>query len=660
MKRRLSKCLKLKQALKRNNNYVSLATLLFFTTTLFHFCPAQGKWVCMKGITTKSYGSKGVPSASNSPGTRYEAAEWKDATGNFWIFGGMYLTIASDYNDLWMYNPATNIWTWMNGRNTPGQADVYGTQGVPDPANTPGARKWASATWVDTAGNLWLFGGDLYNDLWKYDPDPLSPTYNQWTWMGGGYNHQAAVYGIKGVFSPLSNPGNRAESPCTWVDKEGCFWMFGGQGYLTGYGQRNDLWKYDPNPTSPTYNQWAWMSGDDVFNKSGIYGQKGIASATNKPGARNVYASWKDSQENFWFFGGQTYDANGSRHYNDLWKYETSTNQWTWMSGDSTLDGPGYYGTTCEASPLNLPPARYETRSRWIDDCDNLWLFGGAYLNNSLGTLPTYNDLWKFNTADNQWTWMSGDDTTNQSGVYGTIGVAGAGNKPGSRMGANSWKNEQGMWLFGGNGKDGVLNDMWRYIPDTVVVQLLADTAMGCSPLIVNFSNNGSACDQLKYTWNFGDTPSGVENGSNLSNPNHQFNSAGTYSITLSASDCSGNSVGSSTSIVNVEEECGHALFIPNSFTPNRDNINDVFYVYGNGIDSFSFSIFNRWGEKIFDSSPPSASYGQAISGAGDEVGWDGKYKGAPVKEDVYIYSINGLWKNGQSFNKTGRVTVVR
>ena len=64
-------------------------------------------------------------------------------------------------NDLWRYDPATNQWTWMSGSNTTGQTGVYGTKGVPDAANVPGARD-ASISWTDSYGNMWLFGGYGY------------------------------------------------------------------------------------------------------------------------------------------------------------------------------------------------------------------------------------------------------------------------------------------------------------------------------------------------------------------------------------------------------------------------------------------------------------------------------------------------------------------
>ena len=73
-------------------------------------------------------------------------------------------------------------WTWVHGCNNVGCSAVWGTQGVPDPANTPES-VYAPYYWVDAQKNLWVFGGisnGYYSAMWKYDP-----TANEWTWMSG-------------------------------------------------------------------------------------------------------------------------------------------------------------------------------------------------------------------------------------------------------------------------------------------------------------------------------------------------------------------------------------------------------------------------------------------------------------------------------------------
>ena len=72
------------------------------------------------------------------------------------------VAVLGHLNDLWRYDPETNQWTWVSGSNTRNQVGVYGTKGVPDAANVPGARS-DSISWTDSTGNLWLFGGDGYD-----------------------------------------------------------------------------------------------------------------------------------------------------------------------------------------------------------------------------------------------------------------------------------------------------------------------------------------------------------------------------------------------------------------------------------------------------------------------------------------------------------------
>jgi hypothetical protein len=61
-------------------------------------------------------------------------------------------------NDLWRFDPATGAWTWIAGSETAGHGGVYGTPGTPSTTNVPGGRQEA-ASWTDSSGNLWLFGG---------------------------------------------------------------------------------------------------------------------------------------------------------------------------------------------------------------------------------------------------------------------------------------------------------------------------------------------------------------------------------------------------------------------------------------------------------------------------------------------------------------------
>ena len=68
-----------------------------------------------------------------------------------------------------------------------------------------------------------------------------------------------------------------------------------------------------------------WVSGSDTTGQAGVYGTKGVADANNAPGGRTGSVSWTDSEGDFWLFGGEGLDANGSGgRLNNLWKYEHS------------------------------------------------------------------------------------------------------------------------------------------------------------------------------------------------------------------------------------------------------------------------------------------------------------------------------------------------
>jgi N-acetylneuraminic acid mutarotase len=218
--------------------------------------------------------------------------------------------------------------------------------------------------------------------------------------------------------------------------------------------------------TSPT---WTWLSGSSAGNANGVYGTQGVAAAANVPGGRVNSVSWTDASGNLWLFGGTSLAATGdvAVSANDLWKYSPTTGLWTWISGSSTGNSNGVYGTQGVAAATNVPGGRADSVS-WTDSSGNLWLFGGLG-NDSAGTVGSLGDLWQFSPGTGLWTWVSGSNIANTAGIYGTLGLAAAGNVPGARSGSVSWTDTAGnLWLWGGggndsSGNDGGLNDLWKY-----------------------------------------------------------------------------------------------------------------------------------------------------------------------------------------------------
>lgn len=404
-----------------------------FLNDLWEYQPSLGQWAWMGGSSTVPpaipedggspglYGSLGVPSTANMPGSRTGAVAWTDKNGNLWLFGGAGIDstgLSGNLNDLWEYIPSASTWTWMGGSSTLGSAEavpgVYGTIGQPSASNVPGSRNFAVA-WTDTDGNFWLFGGygsdsvnshgDL-NDLWKY-----SPSSGRWTWISGsniepGGIGASGVYGTQGVPSSSNAPGAR-EAPVGWTTSDGSLWLFGGFGFMPdSEGFLNDLWKFDP-----ATSQWTWISGSDTLpfgnnGNAGVYGTLNVPAATNVPGSRSSPVAWTDKNGKLWLYGGEGDDSTGSfiDFLSDLWVFDPSTLQWTWVGGNSqfssscvpftTCGQAGAYGTLGVASPQNLPGSR-ESSVAWTDSSSNFWLFGGTG-QDSLGTLGILNDLWEY------------------------------------------------------------------------------------------------------------------------------------------------------------------------------------------------------------------------------------------------------------------------
>lgn len=94
-------------------------------------------------------------------------------------------------------------------------------------------------------------------------------------------------------------------------------------------------------------------------------------------------------------------------------------------------------------------------------------------------------------------------------------------------------------------------------------------------------------------------------------------------------------------------------LYMPNTFSPNGDGANDVFYPRGKGLFSIkSFKIFNRWGELIFEKNNIGANDASA--------GWDGRHKGQPASPDVYVYLVDVICDNKTVFTYKGNIALIR
>ncbi|MDZ4845685.1 MAG: gliding motility-associated C-terminal domain-containing protein [Chitinophagales bacterium] len=98
--------------------------------------------------------------------------------------------------------------------------------------------------------------------------------------------------------------------------------------------------------------------------------------------------------------------------------------------------------------------------------------------------------------------------------------------------------------------------------------------------------------------------------------------------------------------------DCFTSIYVPNAFTPNGDGVNDVFYVYGNGIEELHLIVADRWGNIVFESFDLNS-------------GWDGTHRGVLMSPDVFVYYVEVTFCNGSKMlysspYRKGSVTLIR
>lgn len=353
---------------------------------LWSFDSSSGFWTWVSGESTVNGGGvyPVVGNIGNIP-ARYAAASWV-SNDDLYVFGGEVAfagNCCAAGNDLWRYVPNTGNWIFVAGESAANQQGVYPSNlgGV----GNPGARSSAT-TWIDSAANLWLFGGNGYassatlgglNDVWEYNT-----TTNQWIWQGGESSIAvSSVYPAN--YGGTGYPGSRSNALVT-IDISGNAWLFGGNGYDKNgnLGDLNDLWRF--NPSDP-HGSWTWISGESTINSSSIYpGQVGQVGVI---GARQSGVFWSDSNGNLWYFGGYGYATIGANlgYLSDLWQYNVGSNEWVWQGGDTTINATGNY------IPLGGNPGARDTAAYWVTSDREMWMFGGAS-----GSTSYYNDLWHY------------------------------------------------------------------------------------------------------------------------------------------------------------------------------------------------------------------------------------------------------------------------
>ena len=174
----------------------------------------------------------------------------------------------------------------------------------------------------------------------------------------------------------------------------------------------------------------------------------------------------------------------------------------------------------------------------------------------------------------------------------------------------------------------------------TVTVHQLPPVETGPNNTIsIGLSTQLSATGGIQYSW----SPSYGLSNANISNPVANPTITTTYIITVT--DTFGCHSSDSVTVFVISK----AFWLPTAFTPDGNGQNDVLFVRGVDIQNFEFTIFNRWGEKIFEAKNM-------------QLGWDGTKQGTgePMPQGAYPYFIKGTLSNGDPVDAKGLVNLIR
>jgi gliding motility-associated-like protein len=147
------------------------------------------------------------------------------------------------------------------------------------------------------------------------------------------------------------------------------------------------------------------------------------------------------------------------------------------------------------------------------------------------------------------------------------------------------------------------------------------------------YSFTDSSFNATSWAWDFGDGGTSTEQ-----NPTYEYSGAGTYTVILTVS----NGACSDTAMRVLDASEG--IIIPNVFSPNGDGANDNFFITASGLKEYSLSIYNRWGELMFESGSPRDK-------------WDGTHSGKKCEDATYFFILKARSTN-KDYSTTGTITL--
>jgi gliding motility-associated-like protein len=211
-----------------------------------------------------------------------------------------------------------------------------------------------------------------------------------------------------------------------------------------------------------------------------------------------------------------------------------------------------------------------------------------------------------------------------------------------------------------------LIEDNRQYVTDakitptssgSLLVNAVGDTAtitVGESVILA-----ATATDAATFAWtadtdadvaNIGDAASGT--------PTMTPKQTTRYSVLLT------NNKGCDTTVSVVVRVLSFQVFVPTMFTPNNDQKNDLFQVFGNQVETLEIKVYNREGKLVYESKDKAEFLGSDDFGIKTSEtqtrGWDGTFEEKPLPKGNYVWYLTGKFKNGVEIKKSGNVLLVR
>ncbi len=320
-------------------------------------------------------------STRNCPSMKGSYAKW---TTDRSIYLYETIEVAGSDDDrvmFWEYDLDLMQWRCVEERDFSSYS--FGTKGIANKNNFPGPRSSTAATWLDSDGNIWLFGGhdrsasfDITGDLWKFDV-----TSKLWTFVNGGEDE--VVHGEIGQPSSTAYPqielGLNSSRNFSFTDKNGDLVLFRTTG--SHLGSKNDVWRYNIES-----NKWTWLEGgEDADSDNGI--------------GHSIRASWTDDENLYYFLV-----KNRLGYGWFVWTFDSDTHKW---EKEFLTHENDKFPFRSEADSIHMPDML--DVSSWNQDDEYIWFYGrlNRYTNNAMV---------RFNVKTLQWAWLAGS-TSLQNGI---------------------------------------------------------------------------------------------------------------------------------------------------------------------------------------------------------------------------------------------------